>query len=174
MSALDADLRLSFALSLSQTLPTVRSAVTLLIDSELWGFVTPASVDVDSLRAAVAQIQPSYAVPKHYYALDDFPLTSNGKVDKRILRSLAESLGRSSKPVIHHYPSWSPDTSSASSPIALSPSLSEKSVVAVSSFSSVVFSPAAAKSVWWRWLGAGVFCWILWYLIMDSLPPSGV
>ncbi|KDR67497.1 hypothetical protein GALMADRAFT_258084 [Galerina marginata CBS 339.88] len=77
-----------------QTLPAVHNAVALLIDSEIWGFVTPESVNLDLLRDTVAQSQPPYAVPKHYYALDDFPLTRNGKVDKRVLRSLVEGKGR--------------------------------------------------------------------------------
>lgn len=42
------------------------------------------------MRAAVAKIQPHYAVPAHYMALEDFPTTRNGKVDKRALSALAE------------------------------------------------------------------------------------
>jgi len=74
-----------------QTCPGVLRATTLLIDSELWGFVTPSTIDTTLLREAVAKIQPSYAVPSHFLALDDFPCTKNGKVDKRSLQSLVLS-----------------------------------------------------------------------------------
>ncbi|KAF5373110.1 hypothetical protein D9758_001719 [Tetrapyrgos nigripes] len=68
----------------------VRTSVTLLLDGELWGFVTPSTVDLSGLRSTVAEIQPSYAVPNHYIALDDFPMTRNGKVDKHALGDLAQ------------------------------------------------------------------------------------
>lgn len=76
--------------SAMRTYPPVKSAVTLLINSELWGFVTPRNVDLSVLRSVVAQTQPYYAVPNHFMALDVFPHTSNGKADKRLLRALAE------------------------------------------------------------------------------------
>ncbi|TFK35775.1 putative nonribosomal peptide synthetase [Crucibulum laeve] len=136
-----------------RTLPTVKSAVTLLIDSELWGFVTPEAVDLGLLRDAVARIQPSYAVPKHYYALEDFPLTSNGKVDKRALRSLAEGKKRASRPTMQHYSSWSSIDSSPNQ-------LNEKLFY------------WQTKSVRWRLCGAGVVFWILWYLMMNSSSSS--
>ncbi|KAF9011777.1 hypothetical protein BDQ17DRAFT_1396862 [Cyathus striatus] len=73
-----------------RTYEPVRGAVALLIGSELWGFVTPLDVDLTLLRNAVAKVQPYYAVPTQFRALDEFPVTSNGKVDKRALRRLAE------------------------------------------------------------------------------------
>jgi len=74
-----------------QTCQGVSSSVALLIESEIWGFVTPSTVDTTLVREAVAKIQPYYAVPAHFLAVDDFPYTRNGKVDKRALRSLALS-----------------------------------------------------------------------------------
>lgn len=38
----------------------------------------------------MASIQPYYAVPARFIALDEFPKTANGKIDKRALRSLAQ------------------------------------------------------------------------------------
>jgi len=132
-----------------RTLPTVRSAVTLLIDSELWGFVTPEAVDLGLLRGAVARIQPSYAVPKHYYAMEHFPLTSNGKVDKRALRSLAESKSRNSRPAIHHCSSWSSVDST-------SRQMDDKSFY------------WQTKSLPWRLCSAGMILWTFWFLLMSS------
>ncbi|RDB23709.1 Nonribosomal peptide synthetase sirP [Hypsizygus marmoreus] len=69
----------------------VRNAVALLIGTELWGFVTPATVDVDVVRQATAKTQPYYAVPTQFLALDEFPMTRNGKIDKRELHALVDA-----------------------------------------------------------------------------------
>ena len=53
----------------------IKAAVALLVNSELWGFVTPKSVDVDSVISAAKQVQPYYAVPTQFVALDDLPYT---------------------------------------------------------------------------------------------------
>ncbi|KAJ7071350.1 putative nonribosomal peptide synthetase [Mycena amicta] len=63
----------------------VHSAVALLVGTDLWGFVTPSSVDLSQVRDATAAVQPYHAVPTQYLALDQFPMTKNGKVDKRAL-----------------------------------------------------------------------------------------
>lgn len=75
----------------------VREAVALLIGTELWGFLTPCSVDLECVRATAAKIQPYYAVPSQYLSMQEFPMTKNGKVDKRALGELAS--GTSTMPV---------------------------------------------------------------------------
>ncbi|KAI0057826.1 nonribosomal peptide synthetase 12 [Artomyces pyxidatus] len=72
-----------------ETCSQVAVAVALLIDSELWGFVTPAGVDIHEVIASTSKIQPYYAVPARFLALTSFPHTANGKTDKRALRELA-------------------------------------------------------------------------------------
>ncbi|KAI0355003.1 nonribosomal peptide synthetase 12 [Trametes cingulata] len=72
-----------------QTCASVKNATALLIESELWGFVTPVTVKVEAVKAAASLVQPYYAVPTQYITMDDFPYTSNGKIDKRALRQLA-------------------------------------------------------------------------------------
>lgn len=69
----------------------VKTAAVLLIKDELWGFISSEKVEVDDVRAATAKVQPYYAVPTHFHVLHDFPLTSNGKVDKRALRQIADA-----------------------------------------------------------------------------------
>lgn len=49
------------------------------------------SVDLELVRNATSRVQPYYAVPSQYLAMDEFPTTRNGKVDKRALVGLAES-----------------------------------------------------------------------------------
>ncbi|KAJ7644140.1 nonribosomal peptide synthetase 12 [Roridomyces roridus] len=67
----------------------VKAASALLIDGELWGFVTPDTISVEEVRTATAKIQPYYAVPTQILALGSFPRTGNDKTDKRALRELA-------------------------------------------------------------------------------------
>ncbi|KZT42672.1 nonribosomal peptide synthetase 12 [Sistotremastrum suecicum HHB10207 ss-3] len=74
-----------------QTCSAITGAVALLIGTELWGFVTPAEVEVELVKAATARVQPYYAVPTRYITLESFPHTSNGKIDKRALRRMAET-----------------------------------------------------------------------------------
>jgi len=51
----------------------------------LAAFVTPASVDVGALRIYAAERLPEYMVPAAVVALDAFPHTTSGKVDRRAL-----------------------------------------------------------------------------------------
>ena len=72
--------------------PTVTKACALLIRSELWGFYSaPAAVDEQALQRSVADLLPYYAVPASWRHLPRLELTSNGKVDKRILKNLVEN-----------------------------------------------------------------------------------
>ncbi|KAG5220859.1 NRPS protein biosynthetic cluster [Salix suchowensis] len=64
----------------------MEAAVALLIGDVLWGFFTPSTVEPKDVQAAVAKIQPYYAVPSRFIHMEEFPNTTNGKVDKRALR----------------------------------------------------------------------------------------
>lgn len=64
--------------------------MALLVGTELWGFITPANVDLSYVLSATAKVQPYYAVPSQYLAVNDFPTTKNGKVDKRALIAIAQ------------------------------------------------------------------------------------
>lgn len=63
------------AYALSQRCPEVKAAVGLLVNSELWGFVTPQDVNMDAVVASASQVQPYYAVPTQFLTLDDLPYT---------------------------------------------------------------------------------------------------
>ena len=79
--------------SISQKLesePTCQRAVTLKYDDRnLVAFISPASADIDGATRAVAEALPYYCVPALVVAMDEFPVTSRGKVDKRQLKALA-------------------------------------------------------------------------------------
>ncbi|KAJ1659927.1 Nonribosomal peptide synthetase [Dispira simplex] len=51
----------------------------------LVGYVTPSDVDSESVLSALWEQLPSYMVPDHIIPVDKFPLTSNGKVDRKAL-----------------------------------------------------------------------------------------
>lgn len=70
---------------------TVSAAQALLINDELWGFLTPSGVDLPLIQEGTRRIQPYYAVPTRWVLLEAFPMTRNGKVDKRGLRDMAEA-----------------------------------------------------------------------------------
>ncbi|KAI9000555.1 acetyl-CoA synthetase-like protein [Trametes punicea] len=71
----------------------ITSACALLIDGELHGFYAPTSIPAPSVLEATLALQPCYAVPSTYIALDMLPLTGNGKIDKRKLMDIAADPG---------------------------------------------------------------------------------
>ncbi|MDN3020385.1 amino acid adenylation domain-containing protein [Streptomyces sp. S.PB5] len=80
--------------SVSSVLESVegcRRAVTLKQDARtLVAFVTPADVDPDTARRAVADALPYYCVPESVMPLTELPETDRGKIDKAALLRLAE------------------------------------------------------------------------------------
>ena len=65
-------------------------AVTLKLDNRnLVAFVNPKTVDVEEATEAVASALPYYCTPAFIIPMDEFPMTSRGKVDKRMLLELA-------------------------------------------------------------------------------------
>ena len=61
-------------------------AVTLKLDSRnLVAFVSPASADVESCRARCQERLAYYCVPSSIYAVEHFPHTARGKIDKALL-----------------------------------------------------------------------------------------
>ncbi|KAL9942564.1 hypothetical protein ACHAO3_005188 [Verticillium nonalfalfae] len=67
----------------------VDRAAALLIDEEIHGFVTPKHCNLDALKEHIKGRQPYYAIPTKFHRLATLPLTSNGKIDKKALRSFA-------------------------------------------------------------------------------------
>nr|WP_163802078.1 non-ribosomal peptide synthetase [Mycolicibacterium sediminis] len=74
--------------------PSVGQAVVVVselptLGRSLVAYVTPAGgggdVEVDRIRARVAAALPDYMVPAAYVAIDEIPITANGKIDRRAL-----------------------------------------------------------------------------------------
>lgn len=73
-----------------ESVPSCTHAVALKLDSRnLAAFVCPRSVDTHVARQMVAAALPYYCTPSLIVAMDAFPLTGRGKVDKRVLLNLA-------------------------------------------------------------------------------------
>jgi len=71
-------------------MPACNRAVALKLDDHhLVAFVSPQTVDVTVAQKAVAADLPYYCVPKFVLALPELPLTSRGKIDKKLLLQLA-------------------------------------------------------------------------------------
>ncbi|KAI1782458.1 AMP-binding protein [Ganoderma leucocontextum] len=68
--------------------PGIISSCALLIGTDLHGFYAPSQIPESQVKDATSRLQPYYAVPTKFHALDSLPLTSNGKVDKQQLREL--------------------------------------------------------------------------------------
>ena len=63
-----------------------KQAVTLKLDSRnLVAFVRPSTVDIEVAKQMVAVKLPYYCVPSLVIAVDEFPMSSRGKIDKRAL-----------------------------------------------------------------------------------------
>ncbi|KAL1925064.1 uncharacterized protein VTP21DRAFT_4718 [Calcarisporiella thermophila] len=68
--------------------PGVQLAVAIVNQKALIGFITPVDVDVEAMRNSLFDILPDYMVPATILALENFPMTPNGKVDKQKLTEI--------------------------------------------------------------------------------------
>lgn len=83
-----------------EKVPGCRQAVTLTLDdSTLVSFVTPATVDPEAARQAVADALPYYCTPVAVHAMHELPGTGRGKVDKTRLGELARQWAAAAEPV---------------------------------------------------------------------------
>lgn len=65
--------------------PGVRQATALMIGGQLTGIVSPKGCSIEKLNEDLKTKLPYYAIPSKWHTVDEFPLTFNGKVDKREL-----------------------------------------------------------------------------------------
>lgn len=73
-----------------ESVPNCKRAVTLKFDNRnLVGFVSPLTVDPAVAKQAVADALPYYCTPAFVLAMDELPMTSRGKIDKRLLMEMA-------------------------------------------------------------------------------------
>ncbi|MEQ5837817.1 amino acid adenylation domain-containing protein, partial [Marinobacter sp. NFXS9] len=63
----------------------VTDAVVIARNEQLIGYVQGSQADTEALKVALKQHLPDYMVPTHIVALDAFPLSANGKLDRKAL-----------------------------------------------------------------------------------------
>ncbi|OBI40791.1 non-ribosomal peptide synthetase [Mycobacterium kyorinense] len=76
-----------------RSMPGVRHAVAAVIGANAPTLVAAVAgdvVDADGIGTAVADLVPSYMVPKRIVVLEQIPLTPNGKLDRRAVNHLLE------------------------------------------------------------------------------------
>ncbi|MEO8206627.1 MAG: non-ribosomal peptide synthetase, partial [Chthoniobacterales bacterium] len=75
--------------------PSIREVAVVIQNEDLMAFYIPsenaASADIQELRAFLSARLPDYMVPRQILALEKFPLTPNGKVDRLQLATLSVS-----------------------------------------------------------------------------------
>ncbi|KAF2656380.1 putative nonribosomal peptide synthase [Lophiostoma macrostomum CBS 122681] len=79
--------------------PLVRVAVALKWRDKIAAYVQPASVDSEELRLFLHQHFDSFVVPDEIFALDNFPLNANSKVDREKLKLQRDELATKSDDV---------------------------------------------------------------------------
>ncbi|KAL4918930.1 hypothetical protein BDW62DRAFT_217374 [Aspergillus aurantiobrunneus] len=72
--------------------PGVQRATALIVNGALTGFIAPKVCSIEVLKKDLKSKLPYYAIPSQWHILDDFPLTPNGKVDKRALAQQVEAV----------------------------------------------------------------------------------
>lgn len=71
-----------------QSHPGITKACALLIDGVLCGYyAAPNPISHDALKATSSNTLPYYAVPSKWVWVPEIPLTPNGKVDKKMLKT---------------------------------------------------------------------------------------
>ena len=85
--------------------PHVCSVVALVKNkgtsaAQLIAFVTPESVLKDEVLQHASKSLPSYMVPSFVIPMEQFPLTKEGKVDKRALCNISLCLGNTSEVIV--------------------------------------------------------------------------
>ncbi|KAJ1971085.1 hypothetical protein H4R35_005476, partial [Dimargaris xerosporica] len=75
--------------SVAQAIDSVTACAAIVKDGQLVLYTSPLSINVPDIRAAMIAKLPSYMHPEHIIALDQLPLTTNGKINRRALEALS-------------------------------------------------------------------------------------
>ena len=65
--------------------PGVQDSVVIARNDQLIGYVQGSTVDTDALTTDLKHHLPDYMVPAHLITLEAFPLSANGKLDRKAL-----------------------------------------------------------------------------------------
>jgi len=82
---------------MAQAAPAAIAVAIAPKDDYLVAMVQPVSLDVADFRSKIAEVLPVHALPRHITAVDNFPMTSAGKLD---YRAIANNVRPSLKPTV--------------------------------------------------------------------------
>ncbi|ORX93211.1 amino acid adenylation [Basidiobolus meristosporus CBS 931.73] len=68
----------------------VRDNLVILHNNNLAAFLIPEEVNIPPIRAALSAALPAYMVPSQFIPLSSFPITLNGKIDRKALVNILE------------------------------------------------------------------------------------
>lgn len=68
--------------------PAISRACCVFTGSKIESFYIGTETDAKEIISCIKQILPAYMVPSSFRHLDEFPITKNGKIDKRALEAL--------------------------------------------------------------------------------------
>ena len=75
-----------------ESLENINEAIVVAKADQLVGYlISTTEIDNKAIQKALSQQLPEYMIPKLYMQLESFPLTSNGKIDKKALPSIDDS-----------------------------------------------------------------------------------
>ncbi|KAK9616940.1 hypothetical protein V6Z98_008328 [Aspergillus fumigatus] len=77
--------------------PGVLEAAAIMVEGDVVAFVTPQALDLQQLQMHLKARLPYYAIPTQVHRVDEFPLTPNGKIDKRALAQLSRPQKKTSQ-----------------------------------------------------------------------------
>lgn len=73
--------------------PFVSQSIVVSADNKLYAYVIGEEENLLNIKESVASLLPDYMHPAHYIFMSDFPLTPNGKIDKKALPHISISAG---------------------------------------------------------------------------------
>jgi D-alanine--poly(phosphoribitol) ligase subunit 1 len=68
-----------------------QAAYSILVDGELYSFVEAPTLDVEIVRAQLAQRLPFHAIPKCIRRVDSLPRNANGKLDRPAIEAMVKT-----------------------------------------------------------------------------------
>ncbi len=84
--------------------PEIEQAIVLVHpindQPQLIAYLTPSTVNLITMQQWLSDRLPAYMIPSQWMSLDVFPLTANGKIDRRALSALNHPIASTNQPLV--------------------------------------------------------------------------